>query len=134
MRVAPSGIAARGADAFRLGAAVALAGRGTPTPEDLESLGGGWVAEEALAIGLCCALVAPDIQRGLLFAVNHSGDTDSTGSIAGNLLGALRGVDAIPSDLLEQLELRELIEQIGNDLADGFVDGRDLSFDRYPPN
>jgi len=38
--------------------AMALAVKGDPSPEALESLGGGWVAEEALAISLCCALCA----------------------------------------------------------------------------
>ncbi|MFN8027118.1 MAG: ADP-ribosylglycohydrolase family protein [Acidimicrobiia bacterium] len=56
----------------------------------IEALGAGWVAEEALAIGVYCALVATDLRAGLLLAVNHSGDSDSTGSIAGNLLGAAR--------------------------------------------
>ncbi len=104
------------------------------TPEQARSLGGGWVAEEALAIGLCAALVADDVRHGLLLAVNHSGDADSTGSIAGNLLGAAHGVGAIPADLLEPLELRDLIEQIANDLADVFVDGHAPPYDRYPPN
>ncbi len=86
--------------------AVALAETGDVTPEALETLGGGWVGEEALAIGLCCALVAPDVRSGLLLAVNHSGDSDSTGSIAGNLLGAMHGLDALPQDLLDDLEGR----------------------------
>ena len=70
-------------------AAVAQAASGNVSAERIETLGGGWVGEEALAIGLCCALVAPDVRSGLELAVNHSGDSDSTGSIAGNLLGAL---------------------------------------------
>ena len=85
-------------------AAVALAASGVVDAERIETLGGGWVGEEALAIGLCCALVAPDVRSGLELAVNHSGDSDSTGSIAGNLLGALHGVDALPADLLGQIE------------------------------
>ncbi len=76
--------------------ALALAASGDVTPEALEGLGGGWVGEEALAIGLCCALVATDVRSGLLLAVNHGGDSDSTGSIAGNLLGAMHGLDALP--------------------------------------
>jgi ADP-ribosylglycohydrolase len=98
-------------------AALAVAATGDITAEALETLGGGWVGEEALAIGLCCALVAPDVRSGLLLAVNHSGDSDSTGSIAGNLLGARHGIDALPADLLEQLEARELIEQVAEDLS-----------------
>jgi len=98
--------------------ALTLAQSGDVTPEALETLGGGWVGEEALAIGLCCALVAPDVCTGLLLAVNHSGDSDSTGSIAGNLLGAIHGRDALPEDLVDQLEARDLIERIAHELAD----------------
>ncbi len=39
-----------------------------------------------------CALVAQDFTSGVLLAVNHSGDSDSTGSVCGNLLGALGGL------------------------------------------
>jgi ADP-ribosylglycohydrolase len=99
-------------------AAVALAESDEVTPEALETLGGGWVGEEALAIGLCCALVAPDVRAGLVLAINHSGDSDSTGSIAGNLFGAMHGADALPQDLLEQLEARELIDRVATELAE----------------
>ena len=114
--------------------AVALAAEpGPPTPERVESLGGAWVGEEALAIALYCALVASDVRSGLLLAVNHGGDSDSTGAITGNLLGATYGVDALPSDLLDGLELRDVIETVANDLADVFVDGRRPDPQRYPP-
>jgi len=117
-----------------LDAAVALAASGTaPTPEAVETLGGGWVAEEALAIGVYCALVAPDLRAGLLLAVNHSGDSDSTGSIAGNLLGALGGVGALPIDWLDELELADVIEQVAEDLASAFVDETPVDPVRYPP-
>jgi ADP-ribosyl-[dinitrogen reductase] hydrolase len=66
-----------------------LAAEGSPSPENVERLGGGWIAEEALAICVYCSLVAKDdFAKGVLLAVNHSGDSDSTGSIAGNILGA----------------------------------------------
>jgi ADP-ribosyl-[dinitrogen reductase] hydrolase len=97
-------------------AAQMLAARGRPSPEQLESLGGGWVAEEALSIAICCALVATDLRDGLLLAINHSGDSDSTGSIAGNLLGVQFGVGAIPDSWLQRLELREAIERLAIDL------------------
>ena len=103
-----------------LEAARGLAAAGRPTPEQLESLGGGWVGEEALAIAVCCALVADDVVDGLLLAVNHSGDTDSTGSITGNILGTIHGEEAIPEHLLRDLELRDVITTIADDLADAF--------------
>ncbi len=79
-------------------------------------LGEGWVAEEALAISIYCALVAKDFAHGVILAVNHDGDSDSTGSITGNLLGTLYGVQAIPDAWLAPLELREVIAEVASDL------------------
>lgn len=101
-----------------------LAARGRPTPADLESLGGGWTGEEALAISVACALTADTLIDGLLLAVNHSGDSDSTGSITGNLLGAVHGGQAIPPDLIAGLEAADLITEIAENLASGFDDRR----------
>ena len=97
---------------------LAVEKRGEASPEDVESLGEGWVAEEALAIALFCALVAPDFESALRLAVNHGGDSDSTGAIAGNLLGASLGEAAIPPRWLPLLELREEILRLAAELAD----------------
>jgi ADP-ribosylglycohydrolase len=89
-------------------------------PEHLESLGGGWVAEEALAISLLCALHYPsDFKKGVLSAVNHSGDSDSTGSITGNILGLINGLDGIPEELKSGLRYSDIVLQMGEDLATG---------------
>ena len=115
-----------------LDAAVDLA-RTVPTPETIEShLGGGWRGEEALAIAVCAALVAEDMGHGLLLAVNHSGDSDSTGAICGNLLGAMWGTSAIPGEWLAELELREVIEQLTRDALAEFGDAPPDWGDRYP--
>lgn len=84
----------------------------------IAQLGQGWVAEEALAIAIYCALVAKDFRYGVTLAVNHDGDSDSTGAITGNLLGAMWGVEAIPTSWLEPLELREVINEVAEDLLD----------------
>lgn len=97
--------------------AVRLAREGEPAAEKLATLGEGWIAEEALAIALYCALVAPDFTSGALLAVNHSGDSDSTGAMAGSLLGALHGVDNVPRKWLSALELGREIAAIADDLA-----------------
>ncbi len=102
--------------AAAVGRALALARAGPATPEAVESLGEGWVAEEALAISLYCAIAAPDLESGLHLAVNHGGDSDSTGAITGNLLGALYGEHAIPRRWLDVLELREEIEHMASEL------------------
>src|SRR4051794_27207286 len=94
------------------------AARQGASPEAVERLGEGWVAEEALAIALYCALAADDFEMGVRLAVNHGGDSDSTGAIAGNLLGTMYGVTAIPERWLAQLELRPEIEKLALDLLD----------------
>jgi ADP-ribosylglycohydrolase len=104
----------------------------TPSPEVIERLGGGWVGEEALAISLYCALASQDdFARGVSLAVNHSGDSDSTGAIAGNLLGLMLGVQAIPEKWLAELELRAEIEAAARDLFKRFED-TDAWRRRYP--
>jgi ADP-ribosylglycohydrolase len=99
-----------------LRAAVAAADSQPATPETVERLGEGWVAGEALAIAVYCALAATDFRSGVLLAVSHGGDSDSTGAICGNLLGAALGAGAIDPDLLAGLEGREVIEQGADDL------------------
>ncbi|MBC7963141.1 MAG: ADP-ribosylglycohydrolase family protein [Steroidobacteraceae bacterium] len=104
----------------------------TPSPGVIESLGEGWTGEEALAIALYCALVAgDDLVKGVRLAVNHSGDSDSTGSITGNILGALLGEQAIPHDWMKQLELVDVIRQVGNDLFTSF-EGTSSWLKSYP--
>lgn len=103
-----------------LRAAVDLAAQGRPTAERVESLGAGWVAEEALAIAAYCALVFPraeDVAEALLLSVNHSGDSDSTGSVCGNLLGARHGDVALPASWLAVVEGRSVITELADDLC-----------------
>ena len=103
------------------------------SPEVIETLGGGWVGEEALAISLYCALVARnDLAQGVRLAVNHSGDSDSTGAITGNIMGALLGEEAIPAAWLNRLELHDVVRQVGEDLFDAFQ-GTAAWLKRYPP-
>ncbi|RYG42991.1 ADP-ribosylglycohydrolase family protein, partial [bacterium] len=80
----------------------------------------GWVAEEALAIGVFCALRGKDFEEAVAIAVNHSGDSDSTGSIAGQIVGTFAGKWVIPARWLDELELRLEIEILADDLYDCF--------------
>ena len=101
--------------------AIALASSKPGDSLAMTSLGEGWVAEEALAVAIYCVLSYPaDFRQALLLSVNHSGDSDSTGSIAGNLLGALLGTQAIPPEWIEKLELADVVRQVGADLNDFF--------------
>jgi len=98
-------------------AAVRCAAEAPNSYESLTSLGEGWVAEEALAIALYCALSVNDFRAGVELAVNHGGDSDSTGSLAGQLLGAILGATDIPPTWIEPLELRDVIGTLADDLA-----------------
>ena len=113
-------------------------------PRDLaaiRTMGEGWVAEEALGIGLYCAMCSPNFRSGVELAVNHGGDSDSTGSIAGQLLGAIHGISAIPRRWVKELELRDVIVAMADDLAtvcewhlidDEAENEGDFYWDRYP--
>jgi ADP-ribosyl-[dinitrogen reductase] hydrolase len=104
----------------------------TDPQASLERLGTGWVAEEALAISLFCALTAPDFAAGVLRAVNHGGESNNTGAMTGSILGALRGRGAIPEQWVAELEARAVIEQVGADLVARFVGGGSEDDGRYP--
>jgi ADP-ribosylglycohydrolase len=84
----------------------------------IAELGEGWVAEEALAIAAYCALAAQgDFAKAVLLAVNHNGDSDSTGAICGNLMGATGGLSSIPTRWQREIELPEMIEEIAAHLV-----------------
>lgn len=83
----------------------------------IHSLGEGWVAEETLAIATYCAIKHPDdFEAALVAAVNHNGDSDSTGAVTGNIMGASLGISGIPNKFIENLELKDVIQEVADDL------------------
>lgn len=92
-----------------------------PSPTVVERLGAGWVAEEALAIAVYCFLVADDFDQAIILGANHTGDSDSTASIAGQLYGAHVGESGIPDRWFEHLEMREVISDLADRLADAYL-------------
>ncbi len=97
----------------------------------LEVLGEGWVAEEALAISLFCALkFQNNFKKGVLAAVNHSGDSDSTGAITGNILGVIQASN-IPQEWIDNLWYHNLVIEVANDLYIGFKDNEGW-WEKYP--
>ena len=100
--------------------AIQLSKQNIDDVQAIEELGGGWVAEEAIAIAIYCSLkYSNDFEKAIIASVNHSGDSDSTGAITGNILGAYLGIEKIPNKFLEKLELKDLIEEIAEDLYNG---------------
>ena len=88
--------------------------------DNIHQLGEGWVAEETLGIALYCALRhQTDFSAGVIAAVNHNGDSDSTGAVTGNILGALLGYEAIEKKWKTDLELADVILEIADDLCHG---------------
>ena len=97
--------------------ALRLVSDGVPNEDAIAKLGGGWVGEEALAISLYCALSSrDDWETAVLMAVNHSGDSDSTGCITGAILGALHGAEALPVPWVARLESVAGIRAVAQDL------------------
>lgn len=88
----------------------------------VESIGGGWTGHEALAIAIYSVAKHWDsFEEAVVSCVNHSGDSDSTGAICGNIMGCLLGRNAIPAYYTEKLELLGVIEEMANDLYTGCI-------------
>jgi ADP-ribosylglycohydrolase len=63
----------------------------------LSHIGEGWIAEEAIALALYCVMRYPDdYVGGVRRGANTDGDSDSIACIAGGILGARLGLEAIP--------------------------------------
>ena len=107
--------------------ALRLANSDTPDIEVISELGEGWTGEEAWAIALFCAVRHIDsVEEAIISSVNHDGDSDSTGSITGNIMGAIYGYNHIKErnifcpvgcELEQTLELSEIILAIADDLT-----------------
>lgn len=83
----------------------------------IEQIGQGWHGDEALAIAIYCAVkYQNDFDKALITAVNHDGDSDSTGALTGNILGAKIGLKGIPEKYTRNLELKDVILSIADDL------------------
>ena len=92
------------------GKAAELAGNDRSDESNIRKLGEGWVAEETLAIALYCALrYENDFSSCIIAAVNHDGDSDSTGAVAGNIVGALCGYEAMDEKWKTNLQFRDLL-------------------------
>ena len=97
--------------------AVALSESELDDLDAIRKLGQGWVGDEALAIAVYCALKHADsFEDAIVAAVNHSGDSDSTGAITGNIMGAALGLASIPQKYIDHLELKDVLTELADDL------------------
>ncbi|MDD2212532.1 MAG: ADP-ribosylglycohydrolase family protein [Clostridia bacterium] len=95
-------------------------------------IGEGRVAEEALAIAVYSALKYPhDFKKALYTAVNHDGGSNNAGAITGNILGTYLGIEGIPVEWIEKVELTDILLQVADDLFTGYKGTLDW-WRRYP--
>ena len=110
--------------------ALTLAGNELSDVDNISRLGGGWVGEETLAIAIYAVVRHIDsFEDVLIAAVNHDGDSDSTGAVAGNIIGAIVGYDVIPDKFKKNLELHDVIYVIADDLHHGCIISEDDEMD-----
>lgn len=102
----------------------------------IHKLGEGWVGDQAIAIAIYAALThADDFAKALSCAVNHNGDSDSTGAIAGNILGALRGREALERELdLSVLEGYDLLIDVSESMLKGVESAAQAAQDDEAPS
>ncbi|HKP52262.1 MAG TPA: ADP-ribosylglycohydrolase family protein [Chloroflexia bacterium] len=109
-----------------------LAGSEQEVERSITELGAGWVGEEALAIAIYCALKFPDDWRkGVLAAANHSGDSDSTASICGAILGTHLGLRAIPGEWVRSVENAVDILAVADDMYLALQKGEKQTWELY---
>ena len=109
--------------------AVSLAANNKSDEDNIRTLGEGWVGEETWAIAVYCAIRHIDsVEDAVIASVNHDGDSDSTGAVTGNIMGAVYGYEHLkernifcPSGkkLEDTLELSEITLALADDLYHG---------------
>ena len=106
--------------------AVKLATNSKSDAENIRMLGEGWTGDEAWAIALYCVVRhIGSIEDAIIAAVNHDGDSDSTGAVCGNIMGAIYGYEAMKQkrlfcqqdkELEQTIELSNIILTLADDL------------------
>ena len=98
-----------------------MAYSGIEDEEGLKKLGQGWYADETFALAYFCILRNPnDYKKAIKTAVNITGDSDSVASVAGGILGARLGVDAVPISWIEALKEKEILEEMVGPLLEKY--------------
>jgi ADP-ribosylglycohydrolase len=98
--------------------AAQAAAAGPPSRHRVDTLGQGWVGEEALAVGLYAAMAASSFTECIELAANHDGDSDSTASIAGQLWGARHGLAEIRDEVVSRLDVLEPLFDVFREWVD----------------
>ena len=109
-------MAKKGLDAYKM--SFVLSANKQDDFTNIDTIGGGWVAEETLAIALYCThRYFNSFEKAIIASVNHSGDSDSTGAVTGNIIGTIVGYDEIPQFYKDDLELFDIILNVADTLV-----------------
>jgi ADP-ribosylglycohydrolase len=85
----------------------------------MRHLGEGWVGDEAVALALYCVLRYPnDYAEAVRRGATSEGDSDSIACIAGGIMGARLGLDAIPLDWRERCENKTYLIDLAKRMAE----------------
>lgn len=88
------------------------------THHAIRHIGEGWVGDEAIALALYCCLKHPDdYVAAVRLGANITGDSDSVASIAGGIIAARLGMNALPPDWIARLERRTELEGVAHALT-----------------
>jgi ADP-ribosylglycohydrolase len=88
------------------------------TADPCRYTGAGWIAEEAMATALLCAVMfADEPVAGLGRAAATSGDSDSIACLAGAFLGAAHGSSAWPEEWATRIEYADQLRSLPGCLA-----------------
>lgn len=91
--------------------------------EALQKIGQGWYADETFALAYFCILRYPDnYKKAVQTAVNITGDSDSVASVAGGILGARLGIEAVPVSWVEALDGKEVLEDMVVPLIEKYLE------------
>ncbi|AKB77082.1 ADP-ribosylglycohydrolase [Methanosarcina horonobensis HB-1 = JCM 15518] len=89
--------------------------------EAIPKIGQGWYADETFALAYFCILRSPDnYKKAIQTAVNITGDSDSVASVAGGILGARLGIEAVPASWIESLKEKEKLEEMVKPLLEKY--------------
>lgn len=76
---------------------------------------------KAMAAGLWAYFNASDFETGIFEIINQGGDADTNASVAGSLLGAKFGFNSLPSELVDGLLYKDLLEEKFNAFIDRLI-------------
>lgn len=96
---------------------------------------GGADGAEALGIALYCAMVSDYLREALILALNYATHANEVAAVAGMLIGAEYGIQAIPKVLRDPIKDIHVLDTLGQELA---TELRDVLNQgewqrRYPP-